>query len=181
MDVDAIPVQEFRALRDTIRERGTIRMVLVTVACVAWGGLAVAVMLVAPVALLLLLPLVVLATGFEINFALHLGIERVGRYLQVAFEERSAVPGWETASLQFATRFVVRGPDPLLIWIFVAAVAGNYVCVLLTNAEPTDLGVVTLIHLGLLSRFAVARRTVRAQRQDDLARFRELIGERPDN
>ena len=34
-----------------------------------------------------LIPLLVLATTFEITFALHTGVERIGRYIQVFFEE----------------------------------------------------------------------------------------------
>lgn len=174
MSREAIRLVEFRALRDTIRERGTTRVVLVTVACVAWASLAAAIVLVAPVALLLLLPLVVLSAGFEVNFSMHLGIERIGRYLQVAFEEPGG--GWETASLEFARRFSIKSVDPLFFWVFVAAVSGNFLCVLLTNAVTMDLAVVTLVHVGVLLRFVLARRTAAGLRADDLARFREVLG-----
>jgi hypothetical protein len=175
MAVDPVRLAEFSALRDTIRERGTTRMVLVTGATVAWAGLATAIVLVAPLALLLVLPLVVLSAGFEVNFAMHFAVERIGRYLQVAFEERQAAVGWETTSLAFGDRFSVKSVDPLLFWVFTAAVGANFLCVLLTNAETTDLGIVTAVHVGVLVRFVFARRLARVQRADDLSRFRELV------
>ena len=175
MTADPLRLAEFTALRDTIRERGTTRMVLVTAATVAWAALAAAIVLVAPLALLLVLPLVVLSAGFEVNFAMHLAVERVGRYLQVAFEEREAVIGWETISLAFADRFSVKSVDPLFFWVFTAAGGANFLCVLLTDAEPADLGIVTAVHAAVLVRFVLARRLARAQRGDDLTRFRELV------
>jgi hypothetical protein len=174
MPREAFRLAEFRALRATIRERGTTRVVLVTVACVAWASLAAAIVLVAPLALLLVLPLIVLSAGFEVNVGMHLAIERIGRYLQVAFEEPDG--GWETATLEFARRFPLKGGvDPLFFWVFGAAVGANFLCVLLTNAEPTDLGVVTVVHLAVLMRFVFARRFASAQRDADLVRFRELL------
>lgn len=175
MTVGPVRLAEFAALRDTIRERGTTRMVLVTVAIVAWAALAAVIVLVTPLALLLVLPLVVLSAGFEVNFAMHLAVERVGRYLQVAFEERQASVGWETISIAFSDQFSVKSVDPLFFWVFTAAVGANFLCVLLTNADPSDLGLVTAVHAGVLVRFVLARRLAHAQRADDLTRFRELV------
>ena len=55
---------EYRALRATIGQRGTVRMVLVTVTFFAWAATAVATAAVITVALSTLVPLLVLAAGF---------------------------------------------------------------------------------------------------------------------
>jgi len=81
---------EFAALRATIRERGTLRMVLVPVIFIGWAGVAVATVAVITVALSTLLPLLVLAAGFETLFALHVNIERIGRYVQAFHEPASS-------------------------------------------------------------------------------------------
>lgn len=47
-----------------------------------------------------LIPLLVLVTAFESVFALHVNVERIGRYLQV-FHER-AHAGWEHVTMNYA-------------------------------------------------------------------------------
>ena len=83
---------EYSALRATIRERGTARVCVFAAGVAAWGALTVATAVLASTPLATLLPLVVLASVFEAVFALHAGVERVGRYLQV-FYEAGAPPG----------------------------------------------------------------------------------------
>src|SRR4051812_48252260 len=78
--------QEYSALRATIRERGTARICLLAAGMAAWGAIAVATAAVASSPVATLLPLVVLAAVFEAIFALHIGVERIGRYLQVFHE-----------------------------------------------------------------------------------------------
>ena len=90
---------EYRALRDTIRERGTARLCAVLGGIVAWGALIVALFATGVGGwLATLVPLVVLVATFEVNFFIHTGVERIGRYLQVFYEERSGNAGWETST-----------------------------------------------------------------------------------
>src|SRR4051812_38040687 len=72
---------EYTALRATIRERGTARVCIFAGGIVAWGAVATATAALASTPVSTLLPLVVLAAIFEAVFALHVGVERVGRYL----------------------------------------------------------------------------------------------------
>src|SRR5690606_36019225 len=85
--LDARQQAEYQSMRDTIRQRGTVRMVLVPVTFIGWAAVAAGVSAVITVAISTLVPLLVLAAGFEAIFALHLNVERIGRYLQVFHEQ----------------------------------------------------------------------------------------------
>ena len=97
---------EYQALRDTIRERGTARLCAVLGGLVAWGALAMALVIAElkaarrPGALRSSL-----SRTFEINFFIHTGVERVGRYLQVFYEERAGATGWETIAMSYGAKF----------------------------------------------------------------------------
>jgi hypothetical protein len=70
---------EYRALRATIRERGTARLWFVLVGFLGWAALHIASSgLVTPL-VSWLVPLLILAITFEIVESLHTGVERVGR------------------------------------------------------------------------------------------------------
>src|SRR4051812_50220463 len=77
---------EYTALRATIRERGTARVCLFVGGIAAWTGAAVATAALASTPVATLLPLLLLASVFEAVFALHVGVERIGRYLQLFYE-----------------------------------------------------------------------------------------------
>jgi hypothetical protein len=70
----------------------------------ARAGVAIATSAVSAVSLSTLVPLLVLAAGFEATFALYTpgsnSVERIGRFLQV-FHERDATVDWEHASMEF--------------------------------------------------------------------------------
>ena len=74
---------EYAVLRHTIAARGTARMVLFPIAMIAWAVLALIVLTFAEAPMASLYPLAVLVGGFEAIHALHVGVERIGRYLQV--------------------------------------------------------------------------------------------------
>jgi hypothetical protein len=78
--VNPLRLVEFRALRATIRERGTLRLALAGLGLTGWAVLLVVVRIWLADPLALLVPLAVLAGLFEAVFALHVGVERVGRY-----------------------------------------------------------------------------------------------------
>ena len=56
-----------------------------------------------------LVPFLILAATFELNFFVHTGVERIGRYIQVFFEEAGDSRGWETTAMNYGTRFAVLG------------------------------------------------------------------------
>ena len=70
--------QEYVALRETIRARGTVRMVLPPAVIAAWAATAIATAAVITIAISTLVPLLVLVAGFEAVYALHLNVERAG-------------------------------------------------------------------------------------------------------
>jgi hypothetical protein len=161
---------EYAAMRDTIRQRGTARMVLVPVVFIGWAATAVATAAVITVALSTLVPLLVLAAGFEAVFALHMNVERIGRYLQV-FHERE--DGWEQIAMTFGQRFPGSGPDPLFAQLFVFGVSVNFLPAAL-GGELLEVVVIAVLHLGLIYRIRTARVAAAKQRVDDLDRFQQL-------
>jgi hypothetical protein len=161
---------EYRVLRATIAQRGTVRMALVPATIFAWAGTAIATVAVITVALSTLVPLLVLVAGFEAIHALHVNVERIGRYLQV-FHERGG--GWEHVSMEFGRRFPTGGPDPLFSRIFAVAVSLNYLPVAL-GGETAEMVVLAVLHLLFIARIRVARRAAAGQRAQDLERFEAL-------
>ena len=161
---------EFEALRATIRERGTARLVLAPVVFMAWAGVVVATAAVITVALSTLVPLIVLAAGFEAVAALHVNVERIGRYVQV-FHEPGA--GWEHVTMELGRRFPAGGPDPLFGRLFTIAASVNFLPAAL-GAEVTEMVLLAALHLIFINRIRVARNAARDQRELDLRRFQEL-------
>ncbi|HYT69236.1 MAG TPA: hypothetical protein VEL51_22635 [Vicinamibacterales bacterium] len=162
--------EEFAALRATIRERGTVRMILLPVAFGLWAGTAVATTAAIQLPIAALLPLLVLAAGFEAIYALHINVERIGRYLQVFHEPEG---GWEHVAMTFGQRFPGRGPDALFSALFLIATALNYLPVALGGTMP-ELIVGGLLHLLLAFHIGTARNRASHQRQQDLERFHAI-------
>jgi hypothetical protein len=145
-------------------------MVLAPVTLFCWAATAIATAAVITVALSTLVPLLVLAAGFEAVYALHVNVERIGRYLQV-FHEREG--GWEHVAMSFGERYPGTAPDPLFTRMFVVAVSVNYLPVAL-GGEVTEMVVLALLHLLFIGRVRVARTTAAQQRSRDLERFQAL-------
>ncbi len=160
-------------MRDTIRQRGTARMVLVPVTFIGWAGTAVATAAVITVALSTLVPLLILAAGFEAIFALHMNVERIGRYLQVFHEQDG---GWEQVAMQYGQRFPGAGPDPLFAQLFVFGASVNFLPAAL-GGEPIEVGIIAVLHLVLIYRIRTARSAAGRQRVQDLQRFELLRAE----
>src|SRR5919112_2415951 len=151
---------EFTALRATIRERGTVRMILLPLTFAVWGGVAVATTAAIQLPIAALLPLLVLAAGFEAIYALHINVERIGRYLQVFHEPDG---GWEHTAMTFGQRFPGRGPDALFSNLFLVATALNYLPVAL-GATMSELVVGGVLHLVLAFHIGTARSRASKQR-----------------
>src|SRR5262245_23210309 len=75
--------EEYRALRTTIRQRGTARVSVFVAGLAVWAALALATTALGAIAVTALVPLLVLAAAFEAVYSLHVSVERIGRYLQV--------------------------------------------------------------------------------------------------
>jgi hypothetical protein len=168
--LDSRQQSEYAAMRETIRQRGTARMVLVPVTFIGWAATSVATAAVITVALSTLIPLLILGAGFEAIFALHLNVERIGRYLQV-FHERDG--GWERVAMTYGQRFPGSGPDPLFAQLFVFGVSVNFLPAAL-GGEPIEVGVIAVLHLILVYRIRTAKAAAARQRAQDLERFEQL-------
>ena len=170
-------LEEYKALRATIRERGTIRLIVTAITFVAWAALVLTLVSRAVVPALGLIPLVVLLAGFEVIFALHVGVERVGRFLQVHYETPGALPAWETTAMGLGKQpGGTGGLDALFGWVFAIATLLNFATsALLTlgGLEGTfvELLVIGLLHLLFVIRLLNARRFAAGQRQRDLEWF----------
>lgn len=165
-------IEEYKALRATIRERGTTRVWLVVIGLAAWTAVAVASAALVALPVATLLPLVLLATVFEAAFALHTGVERIGRYLQVFHEDDGQ--GWEHQAMAFGQTPGPKGPDPLFTRHFALAIVANVIPAALAQPVPVEWAVVGAFHAALVARVFVARRHAAQQRAVDLERFRRL-------
>ena len=175
--MDDLARAEYDALRATIRQRGTARVLIAWATLVLWAGLAGLLVAWAVWPAAFLFPLIVLAAGFEAVLALHVGVERIGRYVQVFYERPGApaagLPGWETAIMLYGERHPGGGSDPLFTPLFAVAVAANLFPVAVTGGR-FELAVVTLAHAAALLRFFTARRRAADVRAADLPRFRAM-------
>lgn len=172
-------LEEFRALRATIRERGSLRIALAVSGLALWAAVHLTVQIWIPMPVTSLVPLLVLAAAFEGVFAIHVGVERIGRYLEAAYEadESTTPPGpqWEHATHAFGRSLTDTAGrlDPLFAALFVSAAVLNLIPVLLETWTPpfVELGVYGGLHLAFIVRVDRARRFARRQRGQELAQF----------
>ena len=146
-------------------------MVVLPLIFIGWAATAVATAAVITVAVSTLVPLLVLVAGFEAVFALHVNVERLGRYLQVFHEPDGA--GWEHVAMGFGQRFPGTGPDPLFGRLFVLATSVNFLPAALGGDIP-EIVVLAVLHLLFVNRVRLARAFASTQRAQDLDRFRTL-------
>jgi hypothetical protein len=188
---------EYSALRATIRERGTARVYIFAGGVAAWGALTAASAALASTPLATLLPLVVLASAFEAVYALHTGVERVGRYLQVFHEAEPAAPaqseaaaaddsppgrpdrrrggsGWEHVAMAFGRPSGAAAIDPLFAVPFLVAAAVNLGPALVLEPTRVELVFVGGAHALFAVRLVAARAAAKRQRAVDLERFAQL-------
>jgi hypothetical protein len=165
---------EFAVLRQTIALRGTTRMALVPFTLLGWAVLTLLLLLYGgpPVATIVLLA--VLVGGFEAVHALHVGAERIGRYLQVYYEALPNGPRWETAVMTVGPALPGGGIDPLFSVVFVGATLVNMIPALVPAPTPVELGVIALLHVGFIFRVVRARRAASRQRAVELESFKAM-------
>jgi len=164
---------EFTVLRTTIATRGTARAVLVPVTLIGWAILASVVLLFSDLPVAAIPALVVLVAGFETINALHVGVERIGRYLQVFYEGSAGEPSWETTAMAVGPRLAGGGVDPLFSLVFAGAAMVNMTTALVPEPTPMETLVIGALHTLFLLRIARARQLATSQRGRELPVFIE--------
>ena len=162
-DRDAL---EYTALRDTIRSRGTARVWVFLAGIALWAGAVLATLALGPIPATSLVPLVVLGASFEAVFALHAGVERIGRYLQVFFGDR-----WEETAMAFGPPLAGTGSDPLFAVYFIFAALLNVGPITVAQPVPAEWAVLGAAHALFIARVLYARQASSRQRAADLERF----------
>ena len=172
---------EYLVLRRTIASRGSLRHILVITGIGTWAAVLTAVLVALPYPAAAAIPLLVLAATFEGIRPLHFGAERVGRYLQVFYEEAGEpdrplrdTPSWERVAMSFGKVPGVGG-HPLFVPIFFLATAANYLAVILPGPVGIEMTVMAVPHLAFAAWLVAAHGAMKRQRENELARLRELF------
>lgn len=178
--MESLHLEEYRQLRATIRERGSLRVALFVATMGAWAVAAGLVAALMPLPITSLLPLTLLVSGFEAVHALHVGAERIGRYLYVRYE--SGIAGnhlpmmWEGAIAAFGAghRASTRPAGGLFALTFTLAIIVNFLVTALggTMAELAGIGA---LHALALVRVLAAHRAAAGQRTEDQRRFEAVL------
>lgn len=169
-------VAEFTELRATIRQRVTQRLWLFVVTLGLWAAATMTIAAFTTLPVAALLPLLLLAGGFETIVQLHTGVERIGRYLQVFYDETDPTAkerNWERTAMAYG-RAYPGGSDALFGVHFFLAVLLNFVPVTLAEPVKIDVVVVAAAHVAFVGRLLVARRAAARQRAVDLERFEHI-------
>ena len=161
--------EEYSALRATIAHRGTVRVVLFVAGIAGWAGLGVAIAALSAPPAATLLPLLALAAVFEGVFALHVGVERIGRYLAVWHGDE-----WERAAMAFGRPRGAPAIDALFSIVFLVAALLNLMPAAVAQPTLPELLFIGGAHALFIVRVGTARRAASGQRAIDVARFREL-------
>jgi len=161
--------EEYTALRATIRERGTTRPWVALAGLAGWAALVAANTALASPPVGSIVPLVVLATAFECVFALHIGVERIGRYLQVFYEDQ-----WERTAMAFGRPAGAVRLDALFSIPFGLAALINLMPALIQGPTTQEMVFVGGAHALFAVRIVAARAAAGKQRDIELRRFEEL-------
>jgi hypothetical protein len=182
--VSPLSADEYRELRATIRERGTLRHLVTLITFSVWAATMLWSASVFGVPTFLLIPLLVLAAGFEVGFALHVGVERIGRYIQVRYEGESATfVCWEKTAM--ALRVPGGGVDPLFLRLYLFAAILNLLLGVWTASGTllpaedarvlVELAIFGLLHVAAVVRWLGAARFARSQRAEELRSFEQIL------
>jgi hypothetical protein len=127
-------------------------------------------------------PLMVLVATFEVIRPLHFGAERIGRYLQVFYEEEgqperrlAETPSWERVAMRL-NAVPGTGGHPLFVPVFFLTTIINVLPVLLAQpmATPIELAALAVPHVAFMVWLLNADRAMRSQRAAELEQFRTL-------
>ncbi|HYE87177.1 MAG TPA: hypothetical protein VEA16_12530 [Vicinamibacterales bacterium] len=171
---------EYLVLRQAIATRGALRHILALAGVGIWAAVLIAVLVLLPYPVAASIPLLVLGTTFEVIKPLHFGAERIGRYLEVFYEEAGQpdralgqTPSWERVAMRFGSVPGVGG-HPLFVPAFFVATVINYLAVLLPAPVTTELAIMAVPHLAFAVWLATGDRAMRRQRAVDVAQMRDL-------
>jgi hypothetical protein len=174
---------EYGELRRTIAIRGTVRVALIPWTFTWWAGLSVVIVLFSQLPVASLFTLAVLAAGFEAVHALHVGVERIGRDLQVAYEEAildnsvsESQPGWETTAMKVGPALPGGGVDPLFTVLFCSAAIVNLIPAVLPVPTAIEISLIGALHIAFIIRILRARAAAARQRTVELEQYRNVIG-----
>jgi hypothetical protein len=180
--MDRPAATEYRILRDTVAVRGSLRPVLALIGIAGWALVLTVVLVWLPYPVAAVIPLVVLLVTFEVIRPLHFGAERIGRYLQVFYEEQgqperrlSETPSWERVAMRLSA-IPGTGGHPLFVPVFFLATIVNTLPVLLAQplATPIELAALAVPHAAFMLWLWNADRVMRSQRAAELEQFRSL-------
>ena len=173
--------EEYASLRRAIAERGQLRTGVFVAGLAAWSGVLLAILVTLPYPLVSIVPLTLLLGVFEAIRPLHMGAERIGRYLQVFYEERgdagrplAETPSWERTAMALGAAVPGAAGHPLFAPLFVLATLVNFLSVWLPGPVAVELTMLSLPHAAFLIWIVLADRAMRTQRTRELARYREL-------
>ena len=172
---------EYLILRQTIASRGGLRAAAMLAGMAMWAGVLVATLIWLPYPIAALIPLLLLLATFEVVRPLHVGAERIGRYLQVFYEEDGQAdrpladtPAWERVAMKGSAVPGAAG-HPLFVPVFCLATLTNLLPLLVAQpAVPTEMVAIAVPHGAFIIWQLAADRAMRAQRAAELARLREL-------
>ncbi len=151
-------------------------MVVCAATLATWAALATVHGLFSDLPLLVALPLLTLAAGYEVVWSLHVGVERIGRFIQVAYEGRSDGPSWETVTMRAAPGLPGSGVNPLFTVLFMSASLTNLGTAFVSEPAPIELILLFACHTAFILRLAQTRFLAGRQRRTDLAMFQAAIG-----
>jgi hypothetical protein len=154
-------------------------MTIVPVTCLGWAVLTLILLLAGGPPVGTLISLAVLVGGFEAVHALHVGAERIGRYLQVYYETRPDGPHWETAVMTVGPALPGGGIDPLFSVVFAGAAIINLIPVMVRLPTAIELGVIVLLHATFVFRIVRARLAASRQRAVELESFKAMQSRGP--
>ena len=170
---------EYRVLRQTIALRGTVRIALLPLTLLGWSLLAAGLLTYGEIPYAAVFPLLTLVAGFEAVHALHVGVERIGRYLQVFYESAVHGPRWETTAMAVGPALPGGGTDPLFSAVFVAATGANLLTIWVVEPTPIEIAVLVALHLAFVVRVIRARVAASRQRAVELESYRALLSAEP--
>ena len=172
---------EYLVLRRTIAQRGALRPILLVCGIGLWALALTAVLVWLQYPLAFFIPLTVIAATFEAIRPLHFGAERIGRYLQVFYEEAGEpdrplrdTPAWERVTMRFGKVPGVGG-HPLFVPVFFLALAVNYMAMMLSGPGAIDTVVMAVAHALFGGWLFAAHRAMKTQRDIELERFRHFL------
>jgi hypothetical protein len=165
---------EYTVLRHTIASRGTVRITLLPVTLIGWSIVAGTLTVLGNNPAMSLFSLAVLAGGFEAIHAMHVGVERIGRYLQVFYEGSADVPRWETTAMSLGPALPGGGVDPLFTLVFAFSTVLNLLSASIPSPTRLELSVIGLMHGAFLVRLVRARWAASRQRAIDLESYRAV-------